>query len=284
MITEPVESWENIELTEAVEKKTMDYLKSRWYGTEDWIWFHEKPESGLEKIASEIGVDFSRPVIGLLTNVMWDAQLHYRSNAFKDMLDWIIQTIHYFKKRPDLQLLIRVHPAEVRGVVPSRQPIVAEIQKIFPHLPPNIFVIPPESQVSTYAAMQECDTVLIYNTKTGIEISSQGIPVVVAGEAWIRNKDISLDATSPQDYFQILDQLPLNKRMDEVSLARARKYAYHFFFRRMIQLPFFKEQLEISIQNMEELLPGQLKGLDVICDGILNGTPFIYPDELEVQS
>ena len=71
--------------------------------------------------------------------------------------------------------------------------------------------------------------------------------------------------------------------MDEVSLARARKYAYHFFFRRMIQLPFFKEQLEVSIQNMEELLPGRLKGLDIICDGILNGTPFIYPDELEVQ-
>lgn len=283
MITEPVESWENIELTEAVEKKTMDYLKSRWYGTEDWIWFHEKPESSLNKIASEIGVDFSRPVIGMLTNVMWDAQLHYRSNAFKDMLDWIIQTIHYFKKRPDLQLLIRVHPAEVRGVVPSRQPIVAEIQKVFPQLPPNVFVIPPESQVSTYAAMQECDTVLIYNTKTGIEISSQGIPVVVAGEAWIRNKGISLDATSPQGYFQILDQLPLKKRMDEDSLVRARKYAYHFFFRRMIQLPFFKEQLEVSIQNVEELLPGRLKALDVICDGILNGTPFIYPDELEAQ-
>lgn len=93
-------------------------------------------------------------------------------------------------------------------MVPSRQPIVAEIKKIFPQLPPNVFVIPPESQVSTYAAMQECDTVLIYNTKTGIEISSQGIPVVVAGEAWIRNKGISLDATSPQGYFQILDQLP----------------------------------------------------------------------------
>lgn len=283
MITEPVEVWENINLTESVEKKTMDYLKSRWHGTEDWIWFHEKPESSLNKIASEIGVDFSRPVIGLLTNVMWDAQLHYRSNAFKDMLDWVIRTINYFAARPDLQLLIRVHPAEIRGVVPSRQPIVREIQKLFPQLPSNIFVIPPESQVSTYAAMQECDSVLIYNTKTGIEISSLGIPVIVAGEAWIRNKGFSLDATSPAEYFQILDRLPLKKRMDEVALERARKYAYHFFFRRMIQLSFFEEQLKVSIQSMEELLPGHSKGLDIICDGILNGAPFIYPDELDVQ-
>lgn len=283
MITEPVEVWENINLTESVEKKTMDYLKSRWHGTEDWIWFHERPESSLNKIASEIGVDFSRPVIGLLTNVMWDAQLHYRSNAFKDMLDWVVQTINYFADRPDLQLLIRVHPAEIRGVVPSRQPIIREIQKVFPHLPSNIFVIPPESQVSTYAAMQECDSVLIYNTKTGIEISSLGIPVIVAGEAWIRNKGFSLDATSPAEYFQILDRLPLKKRMDEVALERARKYAYHFFFRRMIQLSFFEEQLKVSIQSMEELLPGRSKGLDIICEGILNGAPFIYPDELDVQ-
>ncbi|MCL4267995.1 MAG: hypothetical protein KJZ72_00550 [Anaerolineales bacterium] len=283
MITEPVEVWENINLTESVEKKTMDYLKSRWHGTEDWIWFHERPESSLNKIASEIGVDFSRPVIGLLTNVMWDAQLHYRSNAFKDMLDWVVQTINYFADRPDLQLLIRVHPAEIRGVVPSRQPIVREIQKLFPQLPSNIFVIPPESQVSTYAAMQECDSVLIYNTKTGIEISSLGIPVIVAGEAWIRNKGFSLDATSPAEYFQILDRLPLKKRMDEVALERARKYAYHFFFRRMIQLSFFEEQLKVSIQSMEELLPGRSKGLDIICEGILNGAPFIYPDELDVQ-
>lgn len=282
MIAEPVEAWEKIELTKAVEKKTMDYLKSRWYGTEDWIWFHEKPESSINKISSEIGVDFSRPVIGMLTNVMWDAQLHYRSNAFKDMLDWVIQTINYFESRPDLQLLIRVHPAEIRGIVPSRQPILAEIQKVFPVLPPNVFVIPPESQVSTYAAMRECNSVLIFNTKTGIEISSLGVPVIVAGEAWIRNKGFSMDATSPDEYLQILDRLPLREKMDENTTLRARKYAYHFFFRRMIRLPFFKGQLDVSIESLDELLPGRSKGLDVICDGILTGSPFIYPDEVDV--
>ena len=283
MISEPTDVWENIEMTPALEKKTMDYLKSRWYGTEDWIWFHEKPEHEVAQIAAEIGVDFSRPVIGLLTNVMWDAQLHYRSNAFKNMLDWVEQTILYFSKRPEIQLLIRVHPAEIRGVVPSRQPIVKEIQRLFPQLPPNVFVIPPESQVSTYAAMEQCDTVLIYNTKTGIELSSMAIPVVVAGEAWIRNKDISLDATSSEEYFQILDRLPLKKRMDDEWTLRARKYAYHFFFRRMIQLPFFREQLEVDLHSVDELSPGNHGGLDVICDGILNGLPFVYPDELAAQ-
>ena len=110
----------------------------------------------------------------MLTNVFWDAQLHYRANAFDDMLDWVLETIGYFAQRPDLQLLIRIHPAEVRGTIPSRQPLLAEIQAAFPELPANVFVIPPESNSSTYAAMYACDSVLIYGTKTGVELSATG--------------------------------------------------------------------------------------------------------------
>ncbi|MBI4698083.1 MAG: capsule biosynthesis protein, partial [Nitrospirae bacterium] len=157
MITEPVSEWENIRWTKEMEKTTLDYLKSRWHGTEDWIWFHEKPVEDVNRIGRELGLDFSRPCIGMLTSVMWDAQLHYRSNAFENMLDWVLQSIDYFSRRQDLQLIIRVHPAEVRGMVPSRQKIVDEIKRICPDLPGNIFIIPPESRISTYAIMEKCN-------------------------------------------------------------------------------------------------------------------------------
>jgi hypothetical protein len=283
MITEPVSGWENIEWTEEKEIVTMDYLKSRWYGTKDWIWFHEKPVEEVSKIAKESGIDFNKPCIGMLTNVFWDAQLHYKSNAFKNMLDWVFQTIQYFAGRPELQLIIRVHPAEVRGMLPSRQKIVDEINKTMPELPKNIFVIPPESQISTYAVMEKCNGVIIYSTKTGIEISSMGIPVIVAGEAWIRNKGFSVDASSPEEYFALLDNLPYEKLSSE-KLLRARKYAYHFFFRRMIPLecmqplngwPLYKP----SITSLQELMPRKSRGLDIICNGIINGASFVYPAE-----
>lgn len=283
MITETTEAWENISWTPELETMTLDYLKSRWYGTQDWIWFHEKPQEDVDRIAKEIGVDFTRPCIGMLTNVMWDAQLHYPSNAFPNMLDWVLQTIAYFAKRPELQLIIRVHPAEIRGLIPSRQPIMAEIQRAFPTLPRNVFVIPPESQVSTYAVMERCNSVIIYNTKTGIEISSMGIPVIVVGEAWIRNKGFSLDASSSVQYFRILDKLPLAAGLSAVELERARKYAFHFFFRRMIPLPFITSVKDLApkleLANLEELRPDHFLGLDVICAGILRGVPFIYPAE-----
>jgi hypothetical protein len=268
-----------------MEQDILDYLKSRWQGTRDWIWFHNNPQEDLASIAAELGIDFSRPTIGMLTNVIWDAQLHYRANAFANMLEWVLQTISYFSRRPELQLLIRIHPAEVRGTIPSRQPLVPEIQAAFPTLPSNVFIIPPESRISTYAAIAQCNATIIYGTKTGVELTSMGIPVIVGGEAWIRNKGLTMDASSPEQYFSLLDQLPLSAPLSDKVRRRALKYAYHFFFRRMIPLNMMVPAKDwapyrMHISTLAELVPKKEPGLDVICDGILHGTDFIYPAEV----
>jgi hypothetical protein len=285
MLDEPTQTWEELTWTPAMEAEILEYLKSRWQGTQDWIWFHEKPQEDLAQIAQELGLDFKKPFIGLLTNVMWDAQLHYPANAFPDMREWLFQTIRYFVDRPELQLVIRIHPAEIRGTLKSRQPLLEEIQREFPVLPVNIFTIRPESQISTYAVMALCNAAIIYGTKTGVELSSMGIPVIVAGEAWLRNKGITQDARSPEEYRALLDQLPLASRMDTAAIQRARKYAYHFFFRRMIPLKMMRPvagwpPYQADFNNISELLPGKDPGLDVICNAILTGSEFTYPAEI----
>jgi hypothetical protein len=288
LMDEPTRFWENMAWSKEREAEILNYLKSRRKGSRDWIWFNRDADDDMERFAAKVGLNWKRPVIGMLTNVVWDAQLHYPANAFDGMVDWVMHTVAYFKARTDLQLLIRVHPGELAppgGSTVSRQPIAEEIRNAFPDTPKNVFIIGPESTVSTYAAMDKCDSVLIYGTKTGVELTSAGIPVIVGGEAWIRNKGITLDASNADEYFRLLERLPLGKRMEPAMIERARKYAYHFFFRRMVPLPFLVPALqswppfEISLRNLGELLPGVHKGLDVICEGILNGSVFIYPAE-----
>lgn len=290
MTTEPVENWLGIRWDEEKEKRLMDYLKSRWQGTQDWIWFHEKPRFDLDEITQQTGIDFTKPIVGLLTSVMWDAVLHYPSNAFPNMLEWVKCTIEYFITRPDLQLVIRIHPAEIRGTLPSRQRMADEIKRLFPDLPKNIIVIHPESDVSTYMVMSQCNSVIIYNTKTGVELTAMGIPVIVAGEAWIRNKGFAMDVDGMETYFKILDLLPLQHGMNENDISKAKKYAFHFFFRRMIPLEFMNATNSIppyavNIDSLQDLFPGRSRGLDLICDGILKETKFIYflEDELIVR-
>jgi len=284
LMTEPTKVWEDLPWSDALETRIMDYLRARWTGSRDWISFQNASTFDRSDIEAEVGVDFSHPCIGLLTNVFWDAQLHYPANAFHDMLDWLLGTVRYFAQRPALQLLIRIHPAELSGTVPSRQHMAEELRAAFPIWPTNVFVIPPESGVSTYAAMEGCDSVIIYGTKTGVELTSMGIPVIVAGEAWIRGKGLTLDACDEQDYYRLLDRLPLGQRMEPEQVKRARKYAYHFFFRRMIPLDFMQPQrgwppYRVAVTGLDDLAPGRSQGLDLICEGIFEERSFVYPDE-----
>jgi hypothetical protein len=283
MVDEPVADWRRLEMTPELVRSTQSYLASRRSGSNDWIWFHDKPQEDIAPILSEIGCDLSKPYVVALTSVVWDAQLHYKSNAFPNMLVWLKETIEYWRTRPDLQLIIRVHPAEVRGLVPSRQRVAEEIAAAFPELPTNVFVVGPEHQASTYALCEGADTVVIYNTKTGIEVASTGVPVIVAGEAWVRGKGFTRDALSREDYRALLDALPLEQRMSAAEQELALKYAFHFFFRRMIPLPFIHQEksgrFRLQISDARELKPGRFVGLDTICDGILAGASFIYPAE-----
>jgi hypothetical protein len=285
LVSEPVATWEDMDWSPELDHQIDEYLKSRWFGTNDWIVFHDAPELDVRAVERETGIDLSRPSIGMLTNVLWDAQLHYPANAFPTLLDWAARTIRYFAERRDLQLLIRVHPGEVSGTLRSREPFLDAVRNLTGSLPPNVFVIPPESRLSTYAAMSACDSVLIYGTKTGVELTAMGIPVIVAGEAWIRDKGLTLDAKSPEHYTALLDRLPLGERLDAETVERARKYAFHFFFRRMIPLEFARPTervqggFQFEVSNLEDLAPGRSAGLDVICDGILHEAPFVFEAE-----
>jgi len=286
MITEDPELWEALPLDDARNAALDAYLESRRLGSHDWIWFNKEVAADSSAKLAASGVDGTRPIVTLLTSVVWDAQLHYESNAFPGMVDWVRFTIAYFATRPDLQLVIRIHPAEVTGSNPSRQRMADEIARHFPTLPENVLVVPPESALSTYVLLDRSNATLIYSTKTGIESSARGLPTIVAGEAWIRGKGFSHDAVTPALYRQMLDRLPFENRLTSVELQRARRYAYHFFFRRMIPVELIdvgdKGRFRLEFDSLEPLRPGGSPGLDVICRGILDGRPFIYdgPDRL----
>ena len=114
---------------------------------------------------------------------------------------------------------------------------------------------------------------IVYNTKTGIEAAYRNKPVVIAGEAWIRGKGIGWDAASPLDYLDILNNFEKPLEMSSSQRMRAKQYAYHFFFRRMISIKIFsnphtnewlfpnrnvglKELIGTNDQNFKEILAG----------------------------
>jgi len=223
-----------------------------------------------------------RPIVSLFTNVMWDAQLYHACNAFPNMLDWVFETIEYFARRPELQLVIRIHPAEVKATKKTEQPVAEEIRQRFPTLPAHIRVVGPESDVSSYDLAEASAAAIIFGTKMGLEIALRRVPVIVAGESFVRGKGFTYDASSRQDYFACLDRLPDLPRLDDGQFERAQRYGYHFYYRRQMDFPFIEEGTEktvkrLNLQDVAALGPGRNPTLDRICDGLIHGTEFVAP-------
>jgi hypothetical protein len=281
-LSEPIATWDDRPLSETEERRLLDFLQARRRGEGDWAWV--TPEAALRReeherseIVATLGLDLDRPVIGLLTNVLWDAQLYYDASAFGDMLEWLWATIDHFVAHPELQLLIRVHPHEVKHG--NRQPVSPAIKQRYPALPENVHLVEHDSPLNTYALMDLCSAVLIYGTKTGVELTPFGTPVVVAADAWIRDKGLTIDISTRAEYARILDGLAALGPLDPETVMRARRYAHHFFFRRMIPIAAFEpgtQEPVLRLESLADLAPGHDPGLDVICDGILEGKEFVF--------
>jgi hypothetical protein len=282
LLSEPAEVWDR-PLSEGQEAALMRYLAQRRRGEGDWTWV--TPESGLrketqerDKLLRELELDPSRPIVGLLTNVLWDAQLYYAGNAFEDMLDWLWATLDWFVAHPEIQLIVRIHPHEIKQG--NRQLVEPEIRRRYAHLPDNVKIIPHDHPYNTYALMGLCKVVLIYGTKTGVELAPLGIPVVTAGDAWIRGKGLTYDAESRDQYGTLLEGLEALAPLDQHTIERARRYAYHYFFRRMIPISSLDPEggvpPRLRVERLSDLAPGKDPGLDVICAGILDETAFTF--------
>lgn len=282
LVTEPTPLWEDLDLTPSMSERLATYVTGRQSGKQDSITYHPNPIEEESVLAAELGLDPDKPVVSLFTNVIWDAQLYHSYNAFANILDWLFQTVDHFFPRRDVQLVIRIHPAEVKASKKTEQPLAEELACRYGPLPDHIKVIPPDSDLSSYTLVDMSTASVIYGTKMGLEIALRGVPVIIAGESFNRGKGFSYDVTSSEQYFDLLERVAELPRNSPEMMQRARRYAYHFFFRRQIDFPFLTGfvpgdamKLKLTFDHLDALSKGANGYLDRICEGIIGGSEFV---------
>jgi hypothetical protein len=187
------------------------------------------PAQGAQSVKEELKLD-DRPVILLATNVLGDSLTLGRQVFSKTMAEWVSRTILYFIGRPDIQLVIRIHPGEI---LTREYSMVDVVRQTLPELPEYIHVIHPEEKINTYDLIDISDLGLVYTTTVGLEMSLKGIPVIVSGNTHYRGRGFTFDPDSWVDYFKILSSIlgdPKSHRLPKEKIDMAWKYAYHFFF------------------------------------------------------
>ena len=205
----------------------------------DYRLYNPDPIEDLASVRSLLGLSEDDKIVSVFTNVIWDAQIIYSSNAFSDIFEWISDCIINLGKNSNIKFVIRIHPAETKGNTnKTLQPMLNEIRRMFEILPENCIIVPPESNISSYTLGAMSHANIVYGTKLSLELALMGRRVIVCGETFSRGKGFTLDVDSRDQFAAICDHILDVKSMSQEETEIAVKYAHYLYFNRMIDLPY----------------------------------------------
>ena len=224
-----------MELTSIELKRLADLNAARKSG-QSWEQFKREwqasPATGARAVADALDLDLSKPVVLLCTNVMGDSLAIDREIFTEGMGDWLLETVRHFANNADAQLVVRIHPGEIVG---AGHPSAEIVESALPMLPDHVSVVPPDSELNTYDLIEIADLGLVYTSTVGMEMVTQGVPVIIAGETHYRNRGFTHDPDTLEEYFHTIDQVLASD--SEVNQPLANRYAYRFFFDYPFEFP-----------------------------------------------
>jgi hypothetical protein len=193
--------------------------------------WQKNPSEGAESVRSRLDLD-GRPVVLLAANVIGDSLTLGRAIFTGDMSTWLQRTLNFFAKRDNIQLILRVHPGELKLKGPSVSGLARDY---LGQIPDHFRIIGAGDEINTYDLIAIADLGLVYTTTVGLEMAMSGVPVIVAGETHYRGKGFTIDPDSWEDYFLKLEDCL--KRIGEANLAGQSETAWHYAYRFFFEYP-----------------------------------------------
>ncbi len=173
----------------------------------------------------------NRPVVMIAANVLGDSLTLGRNVFAESMSEWMTRTVRFFASRPEVQLVIRVHPGET--LVPKAHSMGQVTRDALPNLPDHIHVIGATDKINTYDLIEIAELGLVYTTTVGVEMAMNGLPVIACGNTHYRRRGFTTDPNTWDEYFAAIESVLSDfkaHRLIEEQTAKAWNYAYRFFF------------------------------------------------------
>lgn len=240
--------------------------------------YNPTPLEDEQAIRQQLGLRPQLPTVVAFTNTSWDMAVVDRNIGFESMYDWIFSLVQYAIVHPEINLIVRAHPAEknVPSDLQSRTLVVAEIKKRYQPLPGNITLIEGDNPISSYTLADMAHVVMLYTGTLGLELALRGKRPWIAGDVTYRGKGFTLDLASREHLYGLLDQYAFDSRLSDDEVKSAQRFAYLWFFRHVFCNPFVKSANDdFSLGSFRDLAPGGHPVIEDLCDALLTGRPFI---------
>jgi len=212
-------------------------------------------------------------LVGIFSHLLWDAALEPEQAIYDDIYGWLDETIETASQKEDTQFVIKAHPAEdIRGTNESTGDWIEENHA---PLPDNIDFLPPDTNVNTYALIEDLDAGIVYASTVGLEMALDGVPVLVGGYPPYHGFGITHDPSSKSEYIEKLQNIE-NLEHGEERKKRAWRFAYfHFICKHLDFPPLAKPEEEVRLEH--EDFVGEDSVYATIVDQILKGEEVIQP-------
>src|SRR6185295_4570220 len=147
------------------------------------------------------------PLIVAFANAAWDMAAVDRDVGFASMFEWLFSLVDYAIAHPEVELVVRAHPAEVNvpAELRSRTPVVAEIRRKYGDLPDHIKLLEGDNPISSYVLAEMAQAPILYATRLGLEMALKGRRPWLAGQTTYRGRGFTRDLGSRAEMERLLD-------------------------------------------------------------------------------
>jgi hypothetical protein len=269
------ESWRlllDLEWTESQRERLQQelygaYANGDWYSSAGTQFKKRFLDAGL--IRKQLGLDPTKKTAFIFPHIFWDGSLTAGLDLFRSYEEWFIQTVRAACANTQVNWVIKIHPAHVgKGMMEGYHGEPAEVSVLREHageLPSHIFLIPADSNISTYSLFELMDYCITVRGTPGIEAARLGIPVLTAGTGRYDRRGFTIDSNSCSEYLDKLAHIQEIPRMSRAERELAERFAYGLFVLRPLPLttvPFgynedygaenYFNKTQINITNEEE--------------------------------
>jgi hypothetical protein len=231
--------WADVPLTVAESAQLDRFLRNRQGFGQGMIYVFSPAASGeLDRVRTHVGLKVGRPVLVAFTSVVVDAISYEAHLAFESQAVWLEACVAYAVRHPEVDLVIRVHPAEQTSVT-FRGPLRLEandsvadvLRRRWSTLPDNVRLVQAADETSSYDLLSLATVVLNYVSTVGLEAAAAGKAVVTSGVSHYSAIGVVWQVNRADAFAATVDRAMAVQGPPPDGAEIARRYLYFWFYR-----------------------------------------------------
>ena len=280
----PMHIADDFQLNPAMNQRLDEYLSNRFSGNFSMAGVQFWPEMQKPDQTLEAKISQYKKIVPIFTNVIFDTSQVHANTLFSDMFQWLESIFQTILDHPEILFIIRAHPDESRKGKESRESVADWVANHGLLSLKHVIFVDSRQFLSSYELIKLSHFVMNYNSTIGLEATLLGKPVLTAGKARYTQIPITYFPQSKADYLATLEKFIAADEIQipEEFLSNARRFLYTQLF--LTSLPFgeyvredgvWKGYVTLRDFKPEALLPKNSETIQILTEGILNGSEFL---------